>query len=115
MRHARKCYNCGKIYSYCPDCFDDRGKPYIMATFHDTNCAEIFNTCVKFNMGLITKEEAKTLLSGLDLNDKANFREDVQKDIKVIFAENKESFETVENSKPAETQKNNHKKMGIAE
>lgn len=115
MRHARKCYNCGKVYSYCPDCSDYRGKPYIMATFHDTNCAEIFNTCVKFNMDLITKEEAKALLSSLDLSDKTNFRQDVQKDIEVIFTENKKSFETTENFKPADTQKNNYKKTETAE
>lgn len=89
MRHARKCYNCGEIYSYCPDCSDDRRKPAIMSAFHNENCAEVFNTCVRFNMELISKEEAKEILSNCDLTRKSLFRDDVQDDIKVIFAENK--------------------------
>lgn len=102
MRHARKCYNCGKIYSYCPDCSDDRSKPAIMSTFHDQNCADIFDTCVKFNMGLISKEEAKEMLSCCDLKEKSSFRKDVQRDIKAIFAENKKRIEQVEPKKVEE-------------
>ena len=102
MRHARKCYNCGEVYSYCPDCSDYRHLPAWMETFHSESCKNAFDTCVKFNLGLISKDEAKSLLSACDLTNKANFREDVQRDIKTIFTEEKPVEEAPVKEKPVE-------------
>lgn len=87
----RKCYLCGESYQYCPTCYQDRLKPAYMANFHDFNCKEIFDICTRFNMGLISKEEAKSALEKCDLSNKENFAQYVQKDLENIFADENKS------------------------
>jgi hypothetical protein len=62
-------------------------KPYWMADFHSESCKNIFETCTRFNMKLITKTEAQEALNACDLTNKANFKSYVQHDLEVIFAE----------------------------
>ena len=87
MAKYRKCYLCGERYEYCPTCWDDRNEPAWKVTFHTEDCKVIFQTCVDYNMGLISKEEAQLTLNNCDLSKKKDFREDVQDTIDIIMAE----------------------------
>jgi hypothetical protein len=62
-------------------------KPTWMAEFHNENCKNIFDICTRYNMQLLTKEEAKVALGKCDLSNKANFKSYVQRDLENIFAE----------------------------
>ena len=86
-RRDRECYLCGAKYEYCPTCYQDRLKPSYMADFHEENCRNIFDICTRFNMELMSKEEAKAALEKCDLSNKANFKSYVQRDLANIFAE----------------------------
>lgn len=88
-RRTRECYLCGEVYNYCPTCSQDRMKPSWMAEFHDENCKNIFEICTRFNMQLMTKEEARQALAACDLSDKEHFKSYVQRDLANIFAEPK--------------------------
>ena len=86
-KRTRECYLCGKKYEYCPTCSQDKMKPTWMAEFHDENCKNIFDTCSRFNMQLLNKEEAQDALNKCDLSNKENFKSYVQTDIENIFFE----------------------------
>ena len=86
-RRTRECYLCGEKYNYCPTCSQDRMKPTWMAEFHDENCKSIFDICTRYNMQLMTKEEAKKALATCNLTNKENFKSYVQRDLANIFAE----------------------------
>ena len=86
-RKTRECYLCGKIYQYCPTCSQDRMKPAWMAVFHNENCKNIWDIATRFNMQLLTKEEAKTAMEKCDLSNKDNFKECVKRDLANIFVE----------------------------
>ena len=77
-RKSRECYLCGETYKYCPTCSNDRVKPSWMAEFHSENCKDIFDICTRFNMELLTKEDAKAAIEKCDLSNKLNFRPSVQ-------------------------------------
>lgn len=63
----RKCIICGTRYSYCPYCSEDTNKPTWMAIFCGENCKDIYTTLDDFRDGRISKEDAQTVLNGLDL------------------------------------------------
>lgn len=86
-RRTRECYLCSQKYEYCPTCSQDRMKPAWMAEFHSENCKNIFDIATRFNMQLLTREEAKAAMEQCDLSNKANFKSYVQKDLENIFAE----------------------------
>lgn len=88
MRKNRQCICCGTQYTYCPDCGGvDRMKPTWYAEFCCEECKELWLTATKYNMQLITKEEAAKILSGLTLKDKSEYADCVQRDLANIFAE----------------------------
>lgn len=87
MRKVRECYLCGEKYNYCPNCSNDRIKPTWMSEFHSEDCKSIFDICTRFNMQLLTKEDAKAALEKCDLSNKATFKSYVQRDLENIFAE----------------------------
>ena len=103
-RRTRECYLCGQKYEYCPTCSQDKLKPAFMAEFHDENCKNIFNIATRFNMQLLTKEEAKSAMEQCDLTNKANFKSYVQRDLENIFAEEpkKRSKKATEDAEPHE-------------
>ena len=86
-RRTRECYLCSQKYEYCPTCSQDRMKPAWMAEFHSENCKNIFDIATRFNMQLLTREEAKAAMEQCDLSNKANFKSYVQKELENIFAE----------------------------
>ena len=86
-RKTRECYLCGESYKYCPTCSQDKMKPSWMAEFHSESCKNIFDTCTRFNMGMMSKTEAQDALKSCDLSNKTNFKSYVQHDLEVIFEE----------------------------
>lgn len=83
----RKCYLCGKLYEYCGNCVEFAGKPAFLSTFHDENCKTIFHICTDFNMGLLSKADAKRALLNCNLSEKKNFTKDAQVTIDKILAD----------------------------
>ena len=86
-RRNRECYLCGEDYLYCPTCSQDRMKPTWMSEFHSESCKNIFDICTRFNVGMLSKEEAKAKLKNCDLSNRKNFKSFVNRDLDVIFAE----------------------------
>lgn len=58
-----------------------------MAEFHSEDCKSIFDICTRFNMQIMDKDEAQAALKECDLSNKANFKDFVQRDLAVIFAD----------------------------
>ena len=85
----KTCYLCGTRYKYCSTCSQDRMKPSWMNEFHSESCKDIFDICTRFNMDMITKEQAQKELAKCDLSNKKNFKSYVQNDLEVIFEEDK--------------------------
>lgn len=79
------CLTCNTQYAYCPNC--DRTAPAWMNEFHAENCKNIFDICTRFNMQMLTKEQAKVALATCDLSGKANFKSFVQRDLENIYRE----------------------------
>ena len=88
MIKNRKCVCCGTAYSYCPDCSNaDKLAPSWKATFCSEDCMTIWTTCTKFNMGRLTKSEAKEIISTLTLKPTSEYAPCVQRDLAVILKE----------------------------
>lgn len=100
-RRTRECKVCGTKYEYCPTCSQDKYKPAWMALFHEENCMKIWDICTRFNMELMSKEEAKEALLKCDLSKKESFVDFVQKDIENILKEEPAPM-VVEEIKPVE-------------
>lgn len=101
MKYERKCICCGEKYSYCNNCYDFRNLPLWMNSFHDENCKDIFQICTDYNFKLLTREQAKEMLSKCDLSNRANFSACIQRDLKVILGENKPAVEEQSKKKEA--------------
>ena len=86
-RRDRTCYLCGEKYKYCGTCSQDRAKPSYLSEFHSESCKNIFDICTRFNMGMITKEEAQEAFMNCDLSNRDNFKSYVQRDLEVIFSD----------------------------
>lgn len=86
-RRDRNCYLCGEEYKYCPTCSQDKMKPTWMGEFHAENCKNIFDICTRFNMQMLTKEQAKAALDACDLSNRENFKSYVQRDLANIYKE----------------------------
>lgn len=80
----RECLTCGEKYSYCSRC--NKKDPAWKSEFHSENCKNIFQICVQFNAGSMTKEAAKEALEACDLSNKENFKPCIQRDFANIFA-----------------------------
>lgn len=88
----RKCICCNTSYSYCPDCStSDKLAPSWKATFCSEDCMKIWTTATKYNIGNLTKEEAKEIISDIKLKPIESYSPCVQRDLKVILAEEKKS------------------------
>ena len=86
-KRDKKCYLCGESYKYCGTCSQDHTKPAWMSEFHSEDCKNIFDICTRFNMGIMSKEEAQAALIECDLSNRENFKSYVKRDLDVIFEE----------------------------
>lgn len=75
-------------YSYCPDCNGaDRLAPSWKSEFCSEDCMTLWTTCTKFNLGKLTKPEAKSIISALTLKPVEQYAKCVQRDLNTILAE----------------------------
>lgn len=88
MAKNRTCICCGAVYSYCPNCSKiDAAKPSWQSTFCSADCMTLWTTATKYNMQMLSKQEAKAIISALALKPKENYTSCVQRDLDVILAE----------------------------
>ena len=69
---ARKCILCGSEYKYCPSCKKDAKKEPWHKLYDNANCRNISKALTDYNLGKITKEDARETLSKCDLSIKLN-------------------------------------------
>lgn len=90
MANNRKCAACGTKYSYCPSCSRvDALKPAYFSEFCSESCATLWSTLTKYNMELTTKDEAKEIISSLDLKPIDTYAACVKRDYEKVMAEEK--------------------------
>lgn len=88
MAKLRKCLCCQTKYSYCPDCIGaDRLKPSYFATFCSEECKTIWDSMTKFNFGTITKSEAKSIISTIQLKPVETYAACIQRDLSKVMTE----------------------------
>ena len=86
----KKCLCDGTSYTFCPDCSGvDRLAPSWKSEFCCEDCMIIWTTATKYNMNKISKSEAKAIISELNLKPIDQYVACVQRDLKVILAEDK--------------------------
>lgn len=83
----KKCIVCGKRYSYCPTCTQDKFKPVWMSLYHDSNCKDIWQTLCAESVGHMTAQEAAEKLRTLDLSNMSAFKENVQNHIQRLLTD----------------------------
>lgn len=86
-RKNRTCLACSTKYSYCSTCGTDRNKPSWYSQFCSEDCMTLWTTATKFNMEMLSKAEAKEVISELNLKDHSEYVACVQRDLAVILAE----------------------------
>lgn len=84
----RTCFACGTKFRFCPSCNGpDRLKEAWHSEFCSEACKDIWTTATKFNLGKITKPEAKSIISALNLKPIKEYVACVQRDLDVILKE----------------------------
>lgn len=86
----RKCLSCATTYKYCPSCSRvDALKPAWASQFCSESCATLWTILTKFGMNRITKPEAKSIISELDLKPIESYVSFIQRDYDKVMAEEK--------------------------
>ena len=85
----RKCLCCHDEYDFCPNCGTGRLAPAWKSAFCSESCKELWQTLSRFSMNFITKSEAKTVISGLDLQPIESYAKCVQIDYAKVMADEK--------------------------
>lgn len=91
MAHSnKKCLACGQKYAYCPDCSRaDALAPSWKSEFCSEDCMTLWTTATKYNLNKLAKQEAKKIISALNLKSTEQYVACVQRDLAVILAEEK--------------------------
>lgn len=86
----RKCLSCATAYKYCPDCSrTDKLAPSWKAQFCSEPCMTLWTTLTKFGMNHLTKSEAKSIISEIDLKSIESYVPCVQRDYAKVMVEDK--------------------------
>lgn len=86
MARNKQCLACRTSFSYCPDCSRvDKLKPAWASQFCSESCATLWATLTKFGMSMITKYEAKEIISSLNLKPIDAYVECVKRDYNKVF------------------------------
>ena len=86
----RKCLSCSTAYKYCPNCSRvDALAPSWKSQFCSEPCMTLWTTLTKFGMDRLTKQEAKSIISELDLKPIESYVSCVQKDYAKVMEEEK--------------------------
>lgn len=94
----RICKVCGTQYYFCPNCGGAKATDKYQTMFCSKNCRDIFHTLSRYSVGSITKAEAKSILSELDLSKRSQFSAKIKEDLNAIM----KTVKTKKQSKPAE-------------
>ncbi len=91
MAHLnKKCLCDNTKYSYCPDCSHaDALKPTWYSEFCSESCMTLWTTLTKFGMNMLSKSEAKEIISNLDLKPIDAYVACVQRDYNKVMADEK--------------------------
>ena len=89
-RQNRTCIACQTKYSYCPSCSRaDALKPVWFSEFCSESCKELWITLTKYNMSILSKEEARAIILNLDLKPIVNYVDCVKRDYAKVTTEDK--------------------------
>lgn len=97
----KKCLCDGTKFSYCPDCSRaDALKPSWASEFCSEECMILWTTLTKFGMNALTKSEAKSIISELDLKPIETYAPCVQRDYAKVMVKEKKSNKNVKKIEP---------------
>lgn len=87
----RECLSCGTQFKHCPDCSRvDALKPAWASQFCSETCKDLWMTLTKFGMNRLTKSEAQSIISSLNLKPIDSYVSCIQRDYaKVMEPEKK--------------------------
>ena len=86
-RLNKTCLACQTRYSYCPTCSRaDALKPSWSNEFCCESCMSLWMTLTRYGMSTLTKSEAKSIISDLDLKPIDEYAECVQRDYAKVMA-----------------------------
>lgn len=86
----RRCLACSIKYTHCPDCSRaDALKPSWASEFCSESCKDLWLTLTRFNMGTHSKDEAKEIISSLDLKPINTYVSCIQRDYAKVMVEEK--------------------------
>lgn len=88
----RTCKVCNESYNFCPNCAGVKATDKYRTIFCSKNCRDIFHLLSRHTMNDVAKDEAKEILSSLDLSKLNNFSEQIKVDIDEIMGNNKKHF-----------------------
>ena len=103
-KNNRTCKVCRESYSFCPTCSRVPATEKYRTMFCSKNCRDIFHTLSKFVVGTADKDEAKEILSSLDLSKQAQFSEQIKTDMDEIMGINKKPFKKKVTEEPVVTE-----------
>lgn len=106
-RDNKKCIVCGKTYTFCNSCDEDRLKPAWMGIYHDENCKKLFDTASDYFAKIISKEEAREQFGKCDLSYKKDLHHKIAEAIDEVMIKEKVEEKIPEN---VDFNKNEHKK-----
>lgn len=89
-RNNKTCIVCGKVYTFCNSCNEDRMKPAWMGIYHNENCKKLFETATDYLSKDINKDEARDRFNSCDLSYKKDLHHKIVEAIdEVMIAETK--------------------------
>lgn len=89
-RQNKTCLCCKTRYSHCPSCSRaDALAPAWKSEFCSETCMILWTTLTKFGMNRLTKSDAKSIISDLDLKQMNTYAECVQRDYAKVMSEDK--------------------------
>lgn len=97
----RICYTCGKAYRFCKTC-DGKKSPSWLTMVCSSECNDIFNTIANYNLGRITKAEARKQLNTMNAGKKKYASDSINNTIEEIFTKDKK-ITTIESDSASET------------
>ena len=97
----RKCLSCATEYKYCPECSRvDALAPAWKSQFCSESCMTLWTTLTKFGMNRLTKSEAKSIISELDLKPIDTYVNCVKRDYAKVMEPEKKSRRTYKKVEP---------------
>lgn len=87
----RICYTCGKHYYFCGHCPEHKGAPLWQNTVCSEECNTVFTTCAQYNLGYLSKPQARKILNEYSAKDKVYKSNTINDTIKLIYQYDKKA------------------------